>query len=121
MFVCNTGARTISKVTSTGVVSVLAGSTVGFADGLGTAATFSAPYGIAKDSAGNLYVSDSSNHNIRKITPAGRVSTFAGSNAGAGAVVDYEEGQLGWPVLLVVQKVLRRGDRPWSGWHARGQ
>ena len=78
MFIC-TESFTIAKVTSTGVVSVLAGDgSVGFNDEIGISAIFNKPYGIAKDSVGNLYVSDSLNHSIRKITPAGRVITIAG-------------------------------------------
>jgi sugar lactone lactonase YvrE len=64
------------------VVSTLAGSGVaGSANGTGTAASFFTPYGVAIDSSGNLYVSDSNNNQIRLITPAGVVSTFAGSGA----------------------------------------
>ena len=47
-------------------------------DATGTNARFSNPHGVVQDSAGNLYVADASNHCIRKITPAGVVTTFAG-------------------------------------------
>ncbi|MGA3081130.1 MAG: NHL repeat-containing protein [Terracidiphilus sp.] len=72
--------HTLRKITSEGVVTTLAGRAgeTGHADGIGTNATFYFPHGVATDQAGNVYVADSSNNTIRKVTPAGVVTTIAG-------------------------------------------
>jgi len=71
---------TVTKITPAGEASVFAGMSdqSGYADGTGPDARFNGPYGIAVDTAGNLYVSDIGNSAIRRITPAGVVTTLAG-------------------------------------------
>ncbi|MGV8961032.1 MAG: gluconolaconase [Stenotrophomonas sp.] len=59
----------------------LAGGVEGFADGTGDAAAFNTPSGLALDRHGNLYVADTGNHAIRKVTPRGEVSTVAGNGS----------------------------------------
>jgi streptogramin lyase len=85
VYVADYDNSTVRKITPAGVVSTLAGlaASFGSADGTGSAARFSGPTGIATDSAGDVYVADTGNCTIRKITPAGTVSTFAGT---AGAI-----------------------------------
>lgn len=82
VYVADTSNQVIRKI-SAGVVSTLAGACTisGSANGTGAAASFSNPTGITVDSVGNVYVADYFNNLIRKITPAGAVSTLAGSGA----------------------------------------
>jgi sugar lactone lactonase YvrE len=94
IYVTEQQGYTIRKITPAGVVSTLAGTfgVAGSADGTGSAARFFYPVGIAVDSGGNVYVSEILNQTIRKITPAGVVTTIAGaagvtgSTDGPGAV-----------------------------------
>ncbi|MFY7997388.1 MAG: hypothetical protein ACOVSW_02180, partial [Candidatus Kapaibacteriota bacterium] len=74
----------VYKVTLGGVVTIFAGTAgmFGTTDAMGAAARFNAPMYIAKDASNNFYVTDRLNHRIRKITPAGNVTTLAGSASG---------------------------------------
>ena len=82
IYVCDKNNHLIRKITPAGVVSTLAGSgSAGSTNGTGTAASFKIPYNIQCDLSGNIYVADHDNHLIRKITPAGVVSTLAGSGS----------------------------------------
>jgi DNA-binding beta-propeller fold protein YncE len=78
LYVTDYDSHRIRKVTPSGVVTTLAGGAPGDADGVGNNARFNSPTGIAVDAAGNLYVADSGNHLIRRVTPWGAVSTLAG-------------------------------------------
>lgn len=69
------------------LVDTIAGNgTAGTANGTGSAASFNYSYGLAKDSAGNMYVADRLNHVVRKISQAGVVTTFAGTMGVGGTV-----------------------------------
>ena len=70
----------IRKISPTGLVTTLAGSgQEGNTNGTGTSASFRLPIGVAVDSSGNVFVADSENYLVRKISPTGQVTTFAGS------------------------------------------
>ncbi len=80
VFVADTANDVIRKITVDGTVSTLAGlvHSRGSTDGMGTNAHFWAPFGIALDKTGNVFVADTANNTIRKITPDGLVTTVAG-------------------------------------------
>lgn len=87
VYVADADNRTIRKIAPDGTASTLAGTAgqFGSADGVGAAARFGNPNGIATDAAGNIYVSDTDNFNIRKIAPDGTVSTLAGQTGFPGS------------------------------------
>jgi phospholipase C len=87
VYVADTGNHTIRKITPAAVVTTIAGSAgnSGSADGTGRDARFSSPGAVAVDNRTNLYVADTGNHTIRMITPAGAVTTLAGSAGNSGS------------------------------------
>jgi sugar lactone lactonase YvrE len=85
IYIADFSNNQVRKMTIGGTVTLFAGSstgTSGSADGTGTAARFYGPNGLTVDAAGNVYVADQNNNEIRKITPAGVVTTFAGNTGG---------------------------------------
>ena len=105
VYVADRGNNTIRKVTPTGDVTTLAGlaDTSGSTDGTGSAARFNRPSGVTVDNAGTVYVADMLNNAIRKVTPAGVVTTLAGladkfgSADGTGSVARFD-----WPSGVAV-------------------
>lgn len=100
VYVADYANNLVRKITQAGVVTTVAGSgAAGDKNGTGTAATFNNPTDLAIDNTGNIYVADYVNSMIRKITPAGVVTTFAGSETigsdngtGAAATFDFPFG-----------------------------
>ena len=85
VYVADTGNNTIRRIAPDGTVTTLAGGDAnnsGNADGTGSAARFNAPSGMAVGPDGDLYVADSTNSRIRRVTTGGVVTTYAGSSAG---------------------------------------
>jgi len=89
-----TGGYTLSDFAGTGQF--------GFTNGAGSSARFNDPYGVATDAAGNVYVADSHNNSIRKITPDGMVSTLTGNGSTGTADGDALTAQFNYPEALVV-------------------
>ena len=87
VFVADTYNHIIRKITSSGVVTTLAGlaGNSGSTDGTGSAARFLFPQGVSVDSAGNVFVGDTNNYTVRKITSSGVVTTLAGLAGNAGS------------------------------------
>jgi hypothetical protein len=104
VYVADTNNHTIRKITQAGVVTTLAGaaSQIGSADGTGAAARFAFPRGLAVDGSGNVYVADSGNDTVRKITPAGAVTTVAGRAGQAGFLLGTVPGMLNEPFGVAI-------------------
>jgi sugar lactone lactonase YvrE len=99
VYVADSGNSTIRKINPGGVVTTWAGSAgnPGSDNGTGSAARFNTPTGVGVDASGNVYVADTCNQTIRKVTPGGVVTTWAssagnwnwGSNDGTGSVAKF--------------------------------
>lgn len=107
LYVTDTLSSTVRKITPSGVVSTIAGSAgvFGHVDGAGSISQFSRPNGVTVDAAGNLFIADAMNRVIRKITPAGIVSTFAGTVG----VVGNADGGLGIATFALAVDVIDDG------------
>ncbi|MFF9457712.1 NHL domain-containing protein [Streptomyces flaveolus] len=104
LYIADADNHRIRKITPDGKISTVAGTgTEGFSGdgGLATAAKLSYPYGIAVDSAGTLYFSDSNNHRVRKVTTDGKIHTVAGTGV-AGSKVGGNAAQLNGPYGVAV-------------------
>lgn len=96
--------NTVSVLAPDGSVRLLAGGIEGYRDGIGAAASFNTPSGIALDKQGNVYVADTGNHAIRKISTDGTVTTLAGSGIAGFADGKGAQAQFNGPVGVAVDE-----------------
>jgi len=97
----------IRRIAADGTVSTFAGTGAGFADGIGTAAAFDTPSSLAVDLLGTLYVADTGNHAIRKVSPQGAVTTLAGTGIAGFRDGDAAQAQFRGPMGVAVDAVGR--------------
>ncbi|HYH85739.1 MAG TPA: NHL repeat-containing protein [Pyrinomonadaceae bacterium] len=103
VYVADAGeSNRVRKLTPKGEVSTLAGGREGFTDGAGAVASFNSPSALAADGDGNLYVADTANNRIRKVTPEGVVTTLAGDGTAGFADGTAARAQFNAPVGVAV-------------------
>jgi DNA-binding beta-propeller fold protein YncE len=103
VYVADAGNHSIRAISPDGQVTTLAGAEEpGYVDGQGLEARFNFLSGIAVDAKGNLYVADTANHSIRKITPEGEVTTLAGNGKPGDADGPVSEAQFRAPEGMAV-------------------
>jgi sugar lactone lactonase YvrE len=95
-------SNAIRRLTPDGRVVTIAGGTRGFADGLGSAARFDTPSHVAVDRDGVIYVADTGNHVIRRVTPDGSVTTLAGTGEPGAADGPAHAARFNGPVGIAV-------------------
>ncbi len=91
LYIADRNNHRVRKITSDGIISTFAGTTsAGFSGdgGAATSAQLSHPNGVTFDGSGNLYIADSGNNCVRKVTPSGIISTFAGTCGSSGNSAD---------------------------------
>lgn len=109
LFVSDRGNHRIRKVTSDGLIVTAAGTSEGFSGdgGAATAAQLNNPYAVWVDAAGNIFITDTDNHRIRKVTAAdGRINTIVNSSGSAGYSGDglaATNAQIDWPTGVTVK------------------
>jgi sugar lactone lactonase YvrE len=105
VYVADAGeSNRVRKITPEGSVSTLAGGAEGYADGAGAAASFDTPSALAVDADGNLYVADTGNHRVRKVTPEGSVTTLAGDGTAGFRDGPARAAQFNAPVGVAVDR-----------------
>ena len=105
VYVADAGeSNRIRKIAPDGSVTTLAGGSEGYADGVGPAASFNTPSGLALGPGGNLFVADTANNRIRKITPDGQVSTVAGDGSAGYVDGPAAKAQFNGPIGLAVSE-----------------
>jgi sugar lactone lactonase YvrE len=105
IYVADAGdADLIRRISPDGRVATVAGGGPGFADGIGEAARFSTPSGLAIDADGTLFVADTGNHAIRRVTPDGRVSTYAGDGVAGDRDGAARDARFNGPIGVAVDR-----------------
>lgn len=105
IYIADTDNHRIRVMTPDGTVSTFVGTGVaGYANGNPAVAQFRRPQGIAIDQQGNIYVADTDNHSIRKITAAGSVTTLAGNGQSGFLNGKGEAARFHFPTALAIQK-----------------
>jgi sugar lactone lactonase YvrE len=103
LYIADAGeSNRIRKLAPDGAISTLAGGAEGYADGAGASASFHTPSALALDREGNLYVADTGNNRIRKVTKEGVVTTLAGDGTAGFRDGPAAQAQFNAPVGLAV-------------------